>query len=229
MQRILIFTWAVCLWLSCTVPDRVLASGELVAGNDYGCWGPGPQNPNPFTPAKFTYVFAGSCALAQTRLNLDVSVPWTGVGNYEPATGNTSEDIIVPAPRIDQPSRPYGRFIVTMHCGGDPWLNQNVTCDRIAPTVDSPLDHTAPNAVGWKPPFALGPYITDAINYSKRPFTSAMTDDARNNLNRLYGAFQAKYQADLAAQRKEQAIHQALTLPPQQQQMAINQAVSPAI
>ena len=192
MRTLLLMTLTVCLWLTCALPHRAFGSPDFSAGPDsYGCLGPGPQNqnPNPFTPTKFTYVFAGSCSMAQTSLNLNVKVPWTGVGTYEPATGKASEDIIVPAPRIDQPSRPYGRFIVTMHCRTDPWLDPNSICDHISPSVDSPLDHIAPNTMGWKPPFALGPYIVNTINAAKRPFTSYMSDDARNNLNRQYAAF----------------------------------------
>ena len=48
----------------------------------------------------------------------------------------------MPAPRIDEPSRPYGHFQATMHCSSDPWLNPNIKCDHIVPSVYAPLDNT---------------------------------------------------------------------------------------
>jgi hypothetical protein len=79
--------------------------------------------------------------------------------------------------------------------------------------------------MGWQPPFALGPYIVDSINYSKRPFTSNLAEQARNDLNRQYGAFQAKQKADIAAQQ----LRNKLTAPAQQQKVLIGQAAFPSI
>lgn len=195
MKHLVFIAAGLCLWLSAIVPHEALGSGELIPGDDHGCYGDEPKNAN-FTSTRFTYVFTGSCQLAHTRLNFDVSVPWTGVGTYDPPIGQAKEDIIVPAPRIDQPSRPYGRFLAVMHCSADPWLNPYVKCDHILPTVDAPLDHTGPNAKGWRQPYPLAPFITGAIQQTGRPYTSSMSQDAVNKLNRLYGAYQVQHQSE---------------------------------
>ena len=205
MNKFMPFTLVPCLWLSMTLPHNAHGSGELIAADDHYCYGTGPQNAT-FTPARYTYVSAGDCNLTQTRLNLDVTVHWSGVGTYDPPTGRAAEDIIVPAPRIDQPSRPYGHFQVTMHCTADPWLNFTVKCDHIVPTVDAPLDHTGPNARGWKQPYPLAPMIIGTIQQNGRPFTSYMSQDAVNNLNRQYGVYQA--------QQKTERLQKAYQLPP---------------
>ncbi|HJT21151.1 MAG TPA: hypothetical protein VJ746_11810 [Nitrospira sp.] len=183
-----------CLWFSVTFPQSAQGSGELIGVQASACYGNGPQSAT-FTPTRYTYASTGDCDLAQTRLNLPVTVHWTGSGTYDPPTGRASENIIVPPPRIDQPSRPYGQFQAVMHCAKDPWLNVDVTCDHIAPTVDAPLDNTAPNAMGYKQPFPLGPIITGSIQQSGRPYTSAMNPDARARLNQQYGAFEAQQRA----------------------------------
>jgi hypothetical protein len=224
MRNICCWLAGLCFFAGMGSPRISFGSGELIPASDLGCYGAGPANVN-FTPTRYTYVFSGSCYLLQTRLNLPVTVPWTGVGNYDPTTGQSSEDIIVPAPRIDQPSRPYGRFLASMHCSADPWLNPNMKCDHISPSIDAPLDNTAPNAIGWKQAFPLGPVITGTIMQTGRPYTSTMSQDAVNNLNRQYGAFQAKNEADMAARR----LNQKLTAPALQQQALINQTVSPFI
>lgn len=166
------------------------ASGEFLhlpeTDPDYGCYGRAPQSAT-FTNQKSTYVFTGKCDLLRTRLNLRTTAPWTGTGTYEPATGRTTEDIIVPAPRLDEPSRPYGRFQAAMRCSADPWLTTKLTCDNITSTVDAPLDRTgAANTMGWRQPFPLGPLITSKISYYARPYTSILKDDARKALNAQY-------------------------------------------
>ncbi|MFO0730997.1 MAG: hypothetical protein U0361_08395 [Nitrospiraceae bacterium] len=149
------------LWSPLLLPSAAQAKGELISFNDPNCYGSEPKNAT-FVATRYTYVFTGSCDLAQTRLAIRVSVPWTGVGTFDPATGQAAEDIIVPAPKISEPSRPYGRFKATMHCSVDPWLNPTVQCDQIVPTVDAPLDRTAPNAQGYRPepwhPISSTPY-----------------------------------------------------------------------
>ena len=52
----------------------------------------------------------------------------------------------------------------------------------------------APNAKGWKQPFPLTPIITGTIQQTGRPFTSSMSQDAVNKVNRLYGAYDAQQQ-----------------------------------
>lgn len=191
--------------LGVTWSHDVLGSGELLPVDDHGCYGDGPQNVT-FTPTRYTYVSAGQCTLAHTRLNLNVTVHWTGVGTYDPRSGQTAEDIIVPAPRIDEPSRPYGHFQAVMHCSSDPWLNPGVKCDHIAPTVYAPLDNTAPNAQGWKQPYPLAPVIAGTIQQTGRPYTSGMTQDAVNKLNRQYGVYEA--------QQKNEKLRQKLQIHP---------------
>ncbi len=184
------------LWGALLLPSGAQAKGELVASSDPNCYGSEPKNAT-FVATRYTYVFSGSCNLTQTRLALRVSVPWTGVGTFDPTTGQAAEDIIVPAPKISEPSRPYGRFKATMHCSADPWLNPTAQCDQIVPTVDAPLDRTAPNAQGYRPE-PLAPNIVDTIRARRRPFTSFMNQDAVNNLNRRYGAYQAQNKTNQA-------------------------------
>ena len=171
-------------------PLEAHAKDDLVAPNDPTCYGSEPKNAT-FVATRYTYIFSGSCNLAQTRLAIRVSVPWTGVGTFDPTTGQAAEDILVPAPKISEPSRPYGRFKTTMHCSSDPWLNPTVQCDQIVPTVDAPLDRTAPNAQGYRPE-PLAPNIVDIVRARRRPFTSFMNQDAVNSLNRRFGAYQAQ-------------------------------------
>ena len=177
-------------------PLEAHAKGDLVAPNDPTCYGSEPKNAT-FVATRYTYIFSGSCNLAQTRLAIRVSVPWTGVGTFDPTTGQAAEDILVPAPKISEPSRPYGRFKTTMHCSSDPWLNPTVQCDQIVPTVDAPLDRTAPNAQGYRPE-PLAPNIVDIVRARRRPFTSFMNQDAVNSLNRRFGAYQAQNKTNQA-------------------------------
>jgi hypothetical protein len=205
MRNFLFIALVMAACLNVRLVPEASGSGELIFAPDTGCYGGPPKNVT-FTPARFTYVFTGSCTLLQTRANLPVEVPWTGVGTYDPPTGRTAEDIIVPAPRIDQPSRPYGRFQATMHCSRDPWLNPDVKCDQIAPTVYAPLDNTPPNVIGYKQPFPLGPEITGRIQQYGRPYTSMLTQDAVNKLNQQYGAFDAQQKAERQSQKFQREL-----------------------
>ncbi len=200
------FGLALCLWLGFGLAPDASGSGILLPGYDPPCIDRSQIQQATFTPARFTYVFTGSFPLAITRLNLPTKAPWTGVGTYEPATGQTHEDIIVPAPRIDQPSRPYGRFLVTMHCNADPWLNPYIKCDQISPTVDAPLDRTGPNTMGWKQPYPLAPIITGDIQNQGRPYTAYLCGDTINALNAQYKAY--------LAQRREELLRGGIAKPP---------------
>jgi len=205
MHNVRLITLKVCFCLTVALSQAAYGSGELVPGDDHGCYGNGPENAT-YTPTRFTYVSAGYCSLTRTRLNLDVTVHWTGVGTYDPATGQTAEDIIVPAPRIDEPSRPYGHFQATLHCSADPWLNPNIQCDHIVPTVYAPLDNTAPNAKGWKQPYPLAPIIAGTIQQTRRPYTATMSQDAVNKLNRQYGVFEAQQKAERQSQKLQREL-----------------------
>ncbi|HJT21152.1 MAG TPA: hypothetical protein VJ746_11815 [Nitrospira sp.] len=211
MRKLSPFGLMLCLCLSIASPQATSGSGVLQQPDEHGCSDAGDPKNVTFTPTRFTYVFAGTCTLTQTRGNLDVTVPWTGVGTYDPPTGRTAEDIIVPAPRIDQPSRPYGRFQATMHCSRDPWLNPDIKCDRIAPTVYAPLDNTAPNTMGWKQPYPLAPIITSTIQQNGRPYTAMnMNQGVVNKLNQQYGAYLAQQQAE----RQNQKFQHELQMKP---------------
>jgi len=120
------------LWMALPFPSSVHAKGDLVDSNDPTCCGSEPKSTT-FVTTRYSYVFSDSCHLMQTRLAMRVSVPWTGVGTFAHLTGQAAEDILVPAPKISEPSRPYGRFKSTMHCSADPWLNPTVQCHPIVP------------------------------------------------------------------------------------------------
>lgn len=174
------------LLLFLVTPCTLLGSGDLLWVGDRECYGHLPQKAT-FGSTLSTYQFSGKCDLYQTRLNLPTTAPWTGTGTYEPATGRTTEDVIVPAPRIDEPSRPYGRFQATMHCIADPWLTTHLKCTKIVPTVDAPLDRPgAANTAGWRQKYPLSPMITGALSTYGRPFTSILTDATRVALNKQH-------------------------------------------
>lgn len=201
MKRAAFFSLALCLWFSLRFPSHVSASADFGAGPEPPtCMGSPPKTAN-FASLPYSYGFTGTCDLSITRLAFPFTVVWTGTGNYDPRNGQTYEQIVIPAPRIDEPSRLYGTFTVRMHCSADPWLTPSIRCDQIAPTVDAPLDKQAPNAQGWKQPYPLAPAILDAIRSNARPFSSIMRQDSFNALN-------AEYQAYLA-QRKAQEIYGA--------------------
>jgi hypothetical protein len=195
MKRVWFFTPAVCLWLCFWLARDAAGSGDLVRVDDYGCYYRAVRQAD-FFPETFRYLSAGLCDLTHTRLDLSVKIPWQGLGTYDPRTGKTVEDIDAPGPQPGQPSHPYGKFHVEMQCNGDTWLSPNIKCDKIYPTVDSPLDRMGPNAAGWKQTYSLVPLITGPIRIYGRPYTSFMADDIRQTLNR-------QYQAYVASQRKQ--------------------------
>ena len=138
-----------------------------------------------FTPAPYKYEFAGTCNLVHTRAAFPITVSWTAVGTYDPATGATTEVITVPPPLISEPSRPYGEFRASLHCVNDPWRAKAPQCDLLS-------------AVSNPPPTAFGPTykwnnysgdyfryvlnsILDVIKGSRLPYTATMgLDDAIN-------------------------------------------------
>ncbi|GKS57227.1 hypothetical protein YTPLAS18_07540 [Nitrospira sp.] len=167
-------------------PSSVLASGILLPPTD-PCLNKAPQNVN-FSKVPRTYIFTGTCNLMQTRLAVNVDVPWTGVGTYDPATGKAAEDIIVPPPTISQPSRPYGRFLATMHCAADPWLDANVKCDQVVASSNPPANAYPPNAYGR---YAAGvvTQVIAAISSARRPYTAQMNDSNRQQIMAQYQSF----------------------------------------
>lgn len=188
--------WLLLFWLIGSTPPVVWGSGDFLPLDEPECYGGLPKKASftAATSAWHTYSFSGKCGLLHTRLHLQTFAPWTGTGTYNPATGQTTEDVVVPAARLDEPSRPYGRFQTTMHCASDPWLTIKIKCTRIVPTVDAPLDRPgAANASGWRQAMPLAPMITDTIQRYSRPFTSILTDDTRRALNQQYRlVFQTK-------------------------------------
>lgn len=200
MRILLIFALLFCVVLSIASPSRVLGSGTLLEiGPDDACLHQTPQRVT-FSPAPFTYVFAGICNLVHTRLSLPVNVPWTGVGTYDPTTGKTTEDINVPAPAISQPSRPYGRFLASMHCSADPWQDANVKCDQVAASSNPPASAYPPNVFGDYSRTFISQIIGNIQSY-RRPYTGAMDDNQRKFMNTQYAAY-------VAAERKSQQLQQ---------------------
>ncbi len=200
MKIPLISAVLLCLLLSIASPPNVLGSGTLLEiGPDDACLHQTPQRVT-FSPAPFTYVFAGVCNLIHTRLSLPVNVPWTGVGTYDPTTGKTTEDINVPAPAISQPSRPYGRFLASMHCSADPWQDAHVKCDQVAASSNPPASAYPPNVFGNYSRTLIS-QISGHIQSYRRPYTGAMDDNQRKFLNTQYATY-------VAAERKSQQLQQ---------------------
>src|SRR5690349_4190520 len=83
MRNVMPIALVSCLWLSVTLPQIAWGSGELIGVQASACYGNGPQSAT-FTATRYTYASTGDCDLAQTRLNLPVTVHWTGVGTYDP-------------------------------------------------------------------------------------------------------------------------------------------------
>ena len=200
MKHICLIGLVLCVLLYMALPPRALASGTLLEiSPDDACLHQTPQRVT-FSPAPFTYVFGGICNLVHTRLSLPVNVPWTGVGTYDPVTGKTTEDINVPAPAISQPSRPYGRFLASMHCSADPWLDANVKCDQVAASSNPPASAYPPNVFGDYSRTFISQIIGNIQSY-RRPYTAGMDDNQRKFLNTQYAAY-------LAAERKSQQLLQ---------------------
>jgi len=216
MRRLLHMALLLWCWESFAAPQGALSSGELFGVDDLGCSGGLPQRAT-FTSASSTYAFTGSCLLTATRSNSDATFPWTGAGAYDPSPGGATEKLTVPAPKISEPSRPYGTFQAVMHCGADPRPNADVRCDHIVAWADAPLDHTVPNAMRWTQPYPLAPVVTGLVQQNGRPFTSFMNQDTRNKLA-------TQDTAALAAQRKGPEVLQ--TAP---QQSVIGQVIFPSV
>jgi hypothetical protein len=205
MRLIRVLGLALPLGVALVASRDVSASGDLLTIAADECYGAAPKSVT-FTPTKTSYTFGGACDLTQTRAHLPITVPWTATASYEPATGRAIEDIIVPPPLISQPSRLYGTFHSSMHCAADPWVNASVTCDQVVATANAPLDHTGPNAIGYKPDYPLEPYILGYARQYKCPFTSFLDDAPR-------AALLAQYKAALAAEKKREQIQQVAADP----------------
>jgi hypothetical protein len=200
MKIVLISTMLLCVVANLASPQPTSASGTLLEiSPDDACLNQSPQKVT-FSPAPFTYVFGGICNLIHTRLSLPVNVPWTGVGTYDPTTGKTTEDINVPAPAINQPSRPYGRFLASMHCLADPWQDANVKCDQVAASSNPPASAYPPNPFGDYSRTLISQIVGNIQSY-RRPYTSGMEDNQRKFLNAQYAAY-------VAAERKSQLLQQ---------------------
>lgn len=186
--------------LNLTSPQSVSASGTLleVQGND--CYQFVLQKAT-FSPVPFTYAMTGTCDLVQTRLKIPTKVPYTATGTYDPRNGKATEDINVPAPTIQEPSRPYGRFFASMHCNADPWQDRNVKCDQVVASVNPPGTAYPPNAQGryWR---SMVDSIVDVIKGSGRPYTSSVNDAQAK-------AFKAQYESYLAAEQKAKQFRDA--------------------
>ena len=85
-------------------PHFAFPSGTILKIEDDAC---APLTLKSVTLAPVTYTFTGVCNLVHTRLALPITVPYTVIGTFDPITGKTTEDINLPPPAINQPSRPY--------------------------------------------------------------------------------------------------------------------------
>jgi hypothetical protein len=219
-------TSALCVLLS--FPCRQLwASGTLLELPDGDFCYKQAFRKATFTPARYTYEFAGTCDLAHTRLALPLTVPWTAVGTFDPASGATTEVFTIPPPAISQPSRPYGEFRASLRCVNDPWLGlqENPQC-----VLFSALSNPPPTAFGpsYKWNSYSGEYFRDVLNAildsikgSQVPFTVYLTDDAntRKSVN-------AQYQSYLAAQKREQQLLEGAA---QSQGTSYSASLSPSV
>ena len=136
---------------------------------------------------KSTYVFMEKCVLQETRFNQSTTILWRGIGMYEPATGRTTENIVVLAQRPDEPVRAYGRFQAMMRCPADPWLTTTSTCNDIVATGDGPLHRMGEvNSIGWMPSSRLGARVAGKINFYSRPYSAILNDGDGKALNVQY-------------------------------------------
>lgn len=201
MRYVWLTNLMLCAVLNVTSPQGALAKGTLLDADPVYCVKIIPQKVT-FSPAPPAYSFTGTCDLAHTRLYLPIQVPYTAVGTYDPTTGNTTEDINVPAPAINQPSRPYGRFFTSMRCPADPWRTRQVLCDQVVASVNPPGSAYPPR------PNPSGDFsrsliasIIDMIQSQRRPYTSLLADDQ-------WKAFNAQYDLAFAAEKKSQQLQQ---------------------
>lgn len=199
-----------CMLLSQAPLQSVSASGILLeVAPDPACSDIRPKTVT-YSANRYTYKFEGTCNLVHTRARLPIQIPFTVVSTYEPSTGKTTDDIDVPAPAINQPSRPYGHFYSTMRCNIDPWLylkptNQppytNIQCDQIVHMANPP-------ASAW-PPGPAGNYLRsliDQINSFRIPYSSVISDEARAFLL-------AQVQALMAAEKRSDQLLQGSRQP----------------
>lgn len=216
MRYFWLFNLVLCVVLTVASPQG--ASGKhtvlILPDNPDYCWKFAPQKVT-LSPLPITYAFTGTCNLVRTRLALPITVPFTAVGTYDPTNGKTTEEINVPAPKISEPSRPYGRFSASMRCNIDPWLNSkrlnqapyvdpNVQCDQQVFSATPPGSAYGPGPVG---DYARTLIQSITYNYpGRRPYTAWMSDDAKVSLNALY-------QTSLAAEQKAQQVLEAAKQP----------------
>jgi len=159
-----------------------------------------------FASTPFTYRFSGNCYLLNTRYALPITVPWTGVGTFDPVSGKVTEEINIPEPTAAQPSRPYGRFAASMHCGGkDPW-REAAACGQMMLSVNPPVTAYAPNIYGEY----SKQVILEVLNlYPRggRPVTSNLSANERQT---LVASLKAYTQAEAARQKQTQQLKQSV-------------------
>jgi len=159
-----------------------------------------------FASTPFTYRFSGNCYLLNTRYALPITVPWTGVGTFDPASGKVTEEINIPEPTAAQPSRPYGRFTASMHCGGkDPW-REATACGQIALSVNPPVTAYAPNIYGEY----SRQVIQEVLNLYPRGGRPVTSNLSANDRQALVASLQAYTQAEAARQKQTQRLKQSV-------------------
>ncbi len=191
---------AFCLMMSMATPQGAWASGRLLTIEEEYCYKFALQKVI-LSPTPSTYLFTGTCDLAHTRLLLPVKVTYTTVGRYDPTNGNTTEEISVPPPAINEPSRPYGRFFASMRCAADPWRDRNVKCDQVVASVNPPASAYPPNQSGDLSRSLIRQIFDQITKYSLRPYTSSLTSDQKKVVD-------AQYDAALASERRSQQLQQ---------------------
>jgi len=159
-----------------------------------------------FASTPFTYRFSGNCYLLNTRYALPITVPWTGVGTFDPVSGKVTEEINIPEPTAAQPSRPYGRFTASMHCGGkDPW-REAAACGQIALFVNPPVTAYAPNVWGQY----SRQVIQEVLNLYPRAGRPVTSNLSANDRQALVASLQAHTQAEAARQKQTQRLKQSV-------------------
>jgi hypothetical protein len=207
MRYLVLFNVALFVVLTGASPQHASAKGTPLIIADDVCTVPIPSAAT-FSTDLHKYTLTGTCNLVHTSLRLPIQVPYTAMNAYNPKTGETWEDINVPPPAINQPSRPYGRFQSKMRCNVDPWLNAkiqyqdpNIKCDQIQTTATPPWSAYGPGRVGDY----MKTLFYEFQTYGQ-PRSSWMTEDNRTSLN-------AQYQSSLAAEKKAAQLRQGATVP----------------
>jgi len=161
------------------------AAQYTFASSDPYCYGKTPKSAMS-TALKSSYVVMGKCDMPQ-RFNEPTTVLWRSTGTYEPDIGRTTEDIVVLAARLDEPSQFYGRSQTVMRCLADPWLTTDAICDGTVASASAPLNRiNATNTIDWGHSSPLGAMIAEKINHYRRPYGSIVNDGARKDLNSQY-------------------------------------------